>query len=89
MDKTYLVRCPNCGDFATRSHFTSEESRYTSCYDNQILQTECSHCDYLMVTCSSNGNVIEAHSSSTSFMTKDSNNHDCDPVISWLSKSPA
>jgi ribosomal protein S27AE len=45
------VRCPNCGSFAERHHLES----------NQLIRTQCSNCDYLMITCSKTGRVIEAY----------------------------
>ncbi len=48
---TQTVRCPNCGSHAKRSYLTN----------NQIIQTSCSTCDYLMVNCSRTGKVFEAY----------------------------
>ncbi len=45
------VHCPNCGSLAERQHI--QESR--------ITRTQCGACDYLMVTCSVTGRVIEAY----------------------------
>ncbi|MEB3280807.1 MAG: pyruvate formate lyase-activating protein [Lyngbya sp.] len=42
------VHCPNCGALAERWHYPDR------------TKTECSVCDYLMVTCPQTGNVIEA-----------------------------
>lgn len=81
MNQTYSVRCPNCGDLATRSYFSSHEAKYKSCGENQVLQTECSGCDYLMVTCSQNGNVIEAYSSSTSMKTNHGRSSEINPLV--------
>lgn len=71
MNRTFEVPCPNCGSSATRSYFTSQEARYSNCPKNQVIQVECTHCDYLMVMCSASGNVIEAHASSTSMLTRE------------------
>ncbi|MEM7758702.1 MAG: hypothetical protein AAF298_11330 [Cyanobacteria bacterium P01_A01_bin.40] len=71
MNHTFGVPCPNCGSWATRSYFNSSEAKYSNCPQNHVIQTECSHCDYLMIMCSFNGNVIEAHASSTSAMMKE------------------
>ena len=60
-----IVRCPNCGSEARRRHFSSEETAYRPCPSHQVLQTECDACDYLMVMCSRNGAVVEAHSPGT------------------------
>ncbi len=43
------IRCPNCGSLADRWHYQDQ------------TQTECAVCDYLMITCSRSGNVLEAH----------------------------
>jgi predicted RNA-binding Zn-ribbon protein involved in translation (DUF1610 family) len=48
---SHIVNCPNCGGSATR-HFLVQES---------LVRTQCPHCDYLMITCSKTGNVIEAY----------------------------
>jgi hypothetical protein len=56
-----LVRCPNCGSQAERHYFTSEEANYHTCPRGQIIQTECSACDYLMVMCSRNAHIVEVH----------------------------
>ena len=65
MNQTYSVHCPNCGELAIRSNFTKQKNQ------TPITKTECPSCDYLMVTCSESGNVIEAYTSSTSSMSKD------------------
>jgi len=48
---SHIVNCPNCGGYAAR-HFLHTEG---------LIRTQCPHCDYLMITCSHTGNVIEAH----------------------------
>ncbi|MEO0967207.1 MAG: replication restart DNA helicase PriA [Cyanobacteria bacterium J06639_18] len=45
------IRCPNCGSEAERHHII----------DSKLTRTQCSHCDYLMVTCSRTNKVIEAY----------------------------
>ncbi len=45
------VRCPNCGSYAERHYITN----------NQIIQTQCNHCDYLLINCSLTGKVKEAY----------------------------
>jgi hypothetical protein len=60
------VRCPNCGSEAQRRYFKSQEAIYRSCSGNQIIQTECDQCDYLMVMCSLDGSVVEAYAPTTS-----------------------
>ena len=62
MQRTQVVRCPNCGSWAERHYFTSAQAIYQKCPCQQITQTECSACDYLMAICSITGQVIEAHS---------------------------
>ena len=73
MDKTYTIPCSNCGALAVRTHFISQATKCSSCPENQVIQTECPSCDYLMVICSQSGNVIEAHASSTSVITRERN----------------
>jgi uncharacterized Zn finger protein len=48
--QSFLVRCPNCGAIAERSH-----------PDNDTSKTECYTCDYLLITCRHTGKVIEAY----------------------------
>lgn len=45
------VRCPNCGNHAER-HYVLE---------SKITRTQCPSCDYLMVTYTESGRVIEAY----------------------------
>lgn len=45
------IHCPNCGKGAERHHLR----------DRQLIQVQCPHCDYLMVTCAATGNVREAY----------------------------
>lgn len=45
------IRCPNCGNFAERYHLAK----------SQLTQTQCPACDYLMVTCTQSGRVVEAY----------------------------
>lgn len=61
MPTAQIVRCPNCGSQAERRYFTSEAAIYRTCPSNQIIQTECSVCDYLMVMCSHNASIVEVH----------------------------
>jgi len=51
MQIVHKVRCPNCG---------SEGERYYL-FSSQLTRTQCHICDYLMVTCSQTGKVIEAY----------------------------
>ncbi|BAZ46884.1 hypothetical protein NIES4102_39260 [Chondrocystis sp. NIES-4102] len=71
MAQTYSVRCPNCGNLAIRSYFIEQEIEYNNCPENQMTQTECPSCDYLMLTCSINGKLIETYDSSTSALTRE------------------
>ncbi|MGF1538549.1 MAG: replication restart DNA helicase PriA [Elainellaceae cyanobacterium] len=45
------IRCPNCGRLAER-HYLIEDA---------LVRTQCHGCDYLMVTCSRTGHVVEAY----------------------------
>lgn len=45
------VHCPNCGHSAERYYLE----------DERLIRTQCAHCDYLMITCSCTGKVIEAY----------------------------
>ncbi len=45
------IRCSNCGSEAERYYIS----------DSQITRTQCSPCDYLMITCTRTGKVIEAY----------------------------
>ena len=51
MQITQTIRCPNCGSHAERHHLV----------DPQQTRTECPACDYLMITCSRTGSVVEAY----------------------------
>lgn len=48
---TQQVHCPNCGHLAERHHLEHD----------RLIRTQCHECDYLMITCSSTGKVIEAY----------------------------
>jgi hypothetical protein len=61
MNMNQTIKCPNCGSQAERRYFTSNEAIYNSCPNHHVVQTECPVCDYLMVMCSRNAQVIEAH----------------------------
>ncbi|MEP0911389.1 replication restart DNA helicase PriA [Leptolyngbya sp. ST-U4] len=45
------IRCPNCGSPGERLYLVNQ----------QLIQTQCPTCDYLLITCSRTGNVIEAY----------------------------
>jgi ribosomal protein S27E len=46
-----VVRCPNCGNHAERHYILS----------SNLTRTECNKCDYLMVTNTTSGQVVEAY----------------------------
>ena len=45
------IRCPNCGAIAERHHLS---------YLGQV-KTQCDRCDYLLVTCTRSGHVLESY----------------------------
>ncbi len=51
MQSIQKIRCPNCGSEGERYHLT----------ESKLIRTQCPTCDYLMVTCSDTGKVIEAY----------------------------
>ncbi len=51
MNRIEAVRCPNCGRYGERYYLS----------DRNLVRTQCSECDYLLVTCSLTGKVIEAY----------------------------
>jgi uncharacterized paraquat-inducible protein A len=51
MQIVQTVHCPNCGSHAERVYISA----------GQITRTQCPRCDYLMITCSKTGQVIEAY----------------------------
>lgn len=51
MSRIEKVRCPNCGSHAERHHLSK----------HNIVQTQCPACDYLLVSCSRTGSVLEAY----------------------------
>lgn len=51
MQPVQKIRCPNCGSEGER-HYIRE---------HQLTRTQCPICDYLMVSCSRTGKVIEAY----------------------------
>jgi transposase-like protein len=48
---TQAIYCPNCGSPGERHYLLSR----------QLTRTQCPSCDYLMITCSVTGRVIEAY----------------------------
>ena len=61
MQIVQAVRCPNCGSIAKRLHFANAKVVNADCPEERVTRTECSTCDYLMVTCSIDGRVLEAY----------------------------
>lgn len=51
INQTQTVRCPNCGSHAQRNYYAN----------NQTIETTCPTCDYLMVSCSQTGKVLESY----------------------------
>jgi predicted RNA-binding Zn-ribbon protein involved in translation (DUF1610 family) len=47
----YPLPCPNCGNHAHRHHIPNR----------QLTRTQCPVCDYLLVTCTRTGKVVEAY----------------------------
>lgn len=57
MIKEQQIRCPNCGSHAKRFYYLK----------NQITETACPACDYLMVNCSRTGKVLESYAPGIAF----------------------
>jgi len=51
MQTVQKIYCPNCGSQAERYFIT----------DNELTRTQCPSCDYLMISCTRTGKVIEAY----------------------------
>ncbi len=51
MQTVQAIHCPNCGSTAER-HFLLLQ---------QLTRTQCAACDYLMITCTDTGRVLEAY----------------------------
>ncbi|MDZ7967965.1 MULTISPECIES: replication restart DNA helicase PriA [unclassified Nostoc] len=51
MQTVQKIYCPNCGSQAERYYI----------FDSQLTRTQCSSCDYLMISCTRTGKVIEAY----------------------------
>lgn len=51
MNTITQIYCPNCGSHAERHYLRP----------SQLIRTQCAACDYLMITCSETGRVIEAY----------------------------
>lgn len=61
MHITQDICCPNCGSAARRHQLSGSFDSSMRCPGNQETQVECPTCDYLIVTCSLNGSVVEAY----------------------------
>ncbi|MCC0176277.1 hypothetical protein I4641_04715 [Waterburya agarophytonicola K14] len=70
MNRTYTVRCPDCGHLAIRSHLKRRVEPKSEGAIDETMATECPSCDYLLVTCSVSGKVLDAHSSTTSVIAR-------------------
>ena len=57
METYQTVRCPTCGNFAERRLLNHQQ--VPAC--EQVIQTACPVCDYLMVMSWPQGKVIEAY----------------------------
>ncbi len=75
MNAPMVVCCPNCGSRAYRHFLSDRQLNCCKCPDNQVVQTECPVCDYLMVMCWQNGRVIEAYVSGRQAVTHTSVTH--------------
>jgi hypothetical protein len=51
------IRCPNCGNHAQRQFHVQ----------SQVTETSCPVCDYLLVSCSRTGNVLESYAPGLSY----------------------
>ncbi len=51
MQITQKIYCPNCGSDAERYYLSESE----------LTRTQCRSCDYLMISCTRTGRVIEAY----------------------------
>lgn len=51
MQTIQAIHCPNCGNTAER-HFLLLQ---------KLTRTQCAACDYLMITCTDTGRVLEAY----------------------------
>jgi hypothetical protein len=51
MQVLHKICCPNCGSSAERYYITQ----------SQLTRTQCPTCDYLMITCTRTGRVVEAY----------------------------
>jgi predicted RNA-binding Zn-ribbon protein involved in translation (DUF1610 family) len=51
MTHSQTIRCPNCGNHAVRQQIIHLN----------VTETACPVCDYLMINCTSTGNVLESY----------------------------
>lgn len=51
MDKIQKIHCPNCGQSALRRYYDR----------HRMVETACPSCDYLLVSCSITGKVLESY----------------------------
>jgi uncharacterized Zn finger protein len=51
MTHSQTIRCPNCGNHAVRQQIIHLN----------VTETACPICDYLMINCTSTGNVLESY----------------------------
>ena len=58
-----ITPCPNCGQNAIRI-LKSDLDSGGNCRSGQVTCIECSTCDYLLVSCSLTGEVVEAYAPS-------------------------
>ena len=71
MQRTLVVRCPNCGSFAKRhlfSHHLTHQAKRGS--QPQVMRTECPHCDYLMTVCQDEGEIHSVYSPVTTLFSQ-------------------
>lgn len=64
------VCCPNCGQKGYRTYSLQPTTGVNLCPQRQVMQTECPHCDYLMVMCVLNGRVLETDASGISIASR-------------------
>jgi len=51
MQAYQIVHCPNCGSPAERYRYLEQH----------LTRTQCAQCDYLLITCTQSGQVVEAY----------------------------
>ena len=60
MQQRQITHCPNCGQHAIRIQKIDSDSG-GQCLSGRITSIECPTCDYLLVSCSLTGEVVEAY----------------------------